>query len=330
MNPGIAQGRTQTIQLPRRGRLMAPIFAGSGPYGGHDPYLNGANPYANGASQAGALGVGGGVGGGGGVFMPGGGVAGLAASYQGAYGDYRDEVAAQDQTLRTGFADRYKRGMAEVDKLGGAAVADTNRIYDEQAGEVKAQLAKAGLLQGGGTVVSDPLMGVARERSTSLARTLDTIAQRRIAVDAQLSGDQLDQIERVTHTPPDMNQLAGLASQAGSGNMEGMQPGNQMPGGYPMPPQDNGFGGPVAPPLYVDQKAANRAASYIKTRQRKAAARAPAAVPPVGGMAPAGWPARQVAALPRPVMPTVPAPNFSSVRTLSTPKRRFATSLVGG
>jgi hypothetical protein len=265
MNTGYMQGTTTTYRLPRGARMLAPQFAGSGPYGAHDPTLAGARGMAAG------YGIGGG-----GSFTPGADVNALAGSYGIAQENARNANADLEGELKTGYADRYKRNMAVVDSMSNQAVTDVNRAYDEEAANTTLQLAKAGILQGGGTAATVPLEGVNRRRTEALTRTADAIAGRRLAVDSALSQDALMQRERVTNAYPDMNQLAGLAGAMGEGNapIPGPPQREQNPGvgqAYQQKDQqqkskDAGDAFTATP---AETKANNRLDSYAESRRKK-------------------------------------------------------------
>lgn len=256
MNTGYMQGTTTTYRLPRGGRLLAPQFAGSGPYGAHDPTMRGARGMAAGYGM------------GGGAFTPGGDVNALAGSYAIGTENARNANAELEGELKTGYADRYKRNMAVVDAMSNQAVTDVNRAYDEESANTTLQLAKAGILQGGGTAATVPLEGVNRRRTEALTRTADAIAGRRLAVDSALSQDALMQRERVTNAYPDMNQLAGLAGAMGEGNapIPG-PPAPQSPQQAP-PPVVAAKGKPQV--TAADYKAMNRKSSLDEIRRKKA------------------------------------------------------------
>lgn len=270
--------KTTTIRLPRGGYLGAPILAGSGPYGAHDPYLRGANPYAGGAGQAGALTGGGGRGG---AYVAGGGAAGLAAQYQAAQNRAADANAALEDELKTGYADRLKRNMDAVGTLSDQSLVDTNRIFDERGNRLRRQF------NGGGsanqsTVMASVLSQNEGARSEALNRARDALTMRRVALDADLSGDALRQREAVTNAYPDYNQLARLSEGMGEANAPTA----------PMPTQQQPVP-PVQPSVDVPRPAmslkdAMRLNSYEATRRKKLDARARMAwsstpTTPVGG-----------------------------------------------
>jgi hypothetical protein len=257
MNTGYMQGTTTTYRLPRGGRMLAPQFAGSGPYGAHDPTLAGARGMAAGYGM-----------GGGGSFTPGADVNALAGSYGIAQENARNANADLEGELKTGYADRYKRNMAVVDSMSNQAVTDVNRAYDEEAANTTLQLAKAGILQGGGTAATVPLEGVNRRRTEALTRTADAVAGRRLAVDSALSQDALMQRERVTNAYPDMNQLAGLAGAMGEGNapIPGPPQQQQPNPGVGQAYQSQGDAFKMTP---AEEKQAKRLDSYDTSRRKK-------------------------------------------------------------
>lgn len=243
---------------------------------------------------------------------------GLGQEYQTAQEKADAANAQQDKELREGFAGRFRRNVDRVETMGQAALGDTNRIYDEREGMIRAELAKAGLLAGGGSAVTGALEGNARERADALARTRDTIASRQIAVDSALAKDQLDQIERVQHIGPDMNQLIGLESQVGSGNTAGMmvpqQP--QMPVAYS--DGTNGFGTPLVQARLrggrtPEEAAANRARAYATMRTRRAMAQP---LPSTVGE----WPS------PAPMMANLPPVAMPTIKPTLKPQRRNLTA----
>lgn len=262
--------RNTTIRLPRGGYLKAPIMAGSGPYGGHDPYLRSANPYANGASQAGALGMGGyAAGGGQGGYVPGGGAAGLAAEYQSAQNRAAAANASLEEELKTGYADRLKRNMGLVGTLSDQSLLDTNKTFDERANGVRRRFG-GGTSVNQSTVLNSQLVQNDSERVAALNRARDALTMRKVGLDADLSGDALMQRERVTNAYPDYGQLARLS--------EGLGEANSPTAPMPTQQQPTQPAAPEQPATYqraLSPKEINRQNSYEASRLRKTWARTP-------------------------------------------------------
>lgn len=248
--------RTTTIQLPRGGFMAAPIFSG---YGGHDPYLNGANPYAGGASQAGALGVGGGGGmpgyggfGGGGY---GGGMS-LGPTYDAGANAAKNANEDRFQTGLKGYRDRYERNLATVKGIGSTVAGDIHRRYDQRAAQLRRQFA-GGQSGNQSTVLAREIAANDRERNDAISRAADVNAGRQIAVDTQLSGDELGFLERKTDSYPDVNQMIDLERGAGAASQQPQYPPGGNDGGYGYGYGDNAQAtttSPTAAPPAINKK----------------------------------------------------------------------------
>jgi hypothetical protein len=166
---------------------------------------------------AGSGGGGGGSGGGGG-----GSGGGMAAANQANESRYRD--------ILDGYQQRYERGLANLIGAGQQESKDINQRYDEQEARINNDLISRGL--GNSTVKANMATGNDRERTADIGRLNERLRQEQLAVDAGLTKDVLDVMERKTDQGPDLALLAQLQRAASmGGGMGGGGGGISMGGG---------------------------------------------------------------------------------------------------
>lgn len=168
---------------------------------------------------------------------------GIGAAYQSAYDQARDENSARYRDILAGMQNRYERNMNALRGAGQQEARDINTNYDRQAAARRQSLIARGL---GDSTVSDTMqMGNERERTDAQGRLQERLRQQQISLDAQLSGDVLNFMERRDDTYPDLNQLMQLAQgmgEAGYGSGGGGGGGWGGGGGYVSPGGGGGGG----------------------------------------------------------------------------------------
>lgn len=218
--PG-AQVINHTTYLPPGGYFAGAQFAGSGPYGGHDPTLSRApgNPYTMGAAASlgvgpgGAFGGGGGFGGGG-SWSPGGSPMGVAASFQNQQA--RANAANEDRysQILSGYAGIEKEQKAITDQMYSSAEADLDEEYENMAKKMAAQFTKNGFGPNQSTAANALLQANARQKLRAKGSLFDQMARTRM-MPLDTRKESLAFMERRNDRGPDMGQLAALMTQAG-------------------------------------------------------------------------------------------------------------------
>ena len=142
-----------------------------------------------------------------------------------AYAMMQQAQAAQDsvrQANESRYADilgqyqsRFDRNMGYVNSLG----ASETQAINSRAAQATAQ-ADQGLIDrglGNTTVRTAAMQGIEGDRSRQLTTLQDLLTKQRIAVDAPMSMDKLNFMERRNDLPPDISQLAQYMQQMGQG-----------------------------------------------------------------------------------------------------------------
>jgi len=117
--------------------------------------------------------------------------------------------------IKKGYEDRYARNMADVAKVGDQQNADIRSAYGNRMAQMNQNLAARGL--SGTTIAPTMAMGNTREMNADLNRSNEGLTQQRVGLDAQLSGDTLQFMERREDTYPDMQQYLALQQGLGRG-----------------------------------------------------------------------------------------------------------------
>jgi hypothetical protein len=166
-------------------------------------------------------------GGGGGGGMGGGGMVGGGADGGMAAANQANEARYQD--ILNGYQQRYERSLAGLEGAGKQEAADINKLYDEQLSSINNDLVSRGMRNS--SLAGNARTGNDRERIADIARLNERLRQEKLAVDAGLSKDTLDVMERKTDLGPDLALLAQLQKAASmGGGMGGVMAGG-MPGG---------------------------------------------------------------------------------------------------
>ena len=190
----------------------------------------------------GPIGGGGGVsaGGGGGGVAAGGGASGGGGTLGGSFQEALDRANANNearyQDILGGYQSRYERNLEDLKGMGAQEERDINDRYRSEEARRRQQLIGRGL--GNSSVVNTMQMGNERERANDQGRLNDRLRQQRLTLDAGLSGDTLQFMERRNDTGPDLRMLAQLSQgvgQAGGGLPFGIGGG----GGYQEPTVTN-------------------------------------------------------------------------------------------
>lgn len=117
------------------------------------------------------------------------GAGGNLASYAARSGAFqRDLRNAGDETL-SGYAQRYQRGMANLEGMGNQARKNINEQFDVNASNIGQSLASRGL--GNTTIRQGMLTGNERERARATGELDESLRAQRLNTDASLSGDIL-------------------------------------------------------------------------------------------------------------------------------------------
>jgi hypothetical protein len=179
-------------------------------------------------------GGGGGAGGGGG-----GSGGGMAAANQANESRYQD--------ILNGYQQRYERGLANLVGAGQQENKDINQRYDEQLASMNNDLVSRGLRNS--TLAGNAQTGNDRERTADIGRLNERLRQEQLAVDAGLTKDTLDVMERRSDVGPDLALLAQLqrAAAMGGGMGGGGGGGISMGGGSAdmVPASSLGFQNPL-------------------------------------------------------------------------------------
>lgn len=206
------------------------------------------------------------------VFNYGNTAAGQAQSmwddYEAAQQEARAANEARYAELKTGYQDRYNRGIANLEGLGQQEIADATASYDRMGSRGQASLVSRGLA---GTTVSGTMRaGNEREKQSAIGRINASVRNQRIGLDAGLSEDKLRMIERREDTYPDINQMQGLAGAygryggaGGSGGYGGYGQYRYPVGGYGATERSQRPGGTIR-----DWKAARRSRRDQRLRKR--------------------------------------------------------------
>ena len=139
---------------------------------------------------------------------------GLWNDYTAKYNQARGDNLARYDEGKQGYTDRYNRGMANLEGLGAQELSDIRQQGEGRKAQIRQNMTNLGL--GGTTVGSSLASGSDRATNADLGRAQERIRQQRIGLDADLSKDKLDFIERRTDAYPDFGSYASLMSQMGS------------------------------------------------------------------------------------------------------------------
>ncbi len=167
---------------------------------------------------------------------------GIMAQYQQAYNAANAANLGRYGDILQGYTDRYDRNMGSLNKMSLQRQSDINENYNSQAANTKQRLTDLGM--SGTTVAPTMAAGVERNRIADQNRLADQVLQQRVGMDAGLSGDRLQFMERRTDELPDLGLYAQLAMQAAAGGIGGGQGGPGGGGGFP----GGGAGAPGAGP----------------------------------------------------------------------------------
>ena len=219
MGPG--QGVGGGIPI-RQGYTQPTVVAGSpmapGPIGGGGGGVS--------AGGGGGVAAGGGASGGGGT---------LGGSFQEALDRANANNEARYQDILGGYQSRYERNLEDLKGMGAQEERDINDRYRSEEARRRQQLIGRGL--GNSSVVNTMQMGNERERANDQGRLNDRLRQQRLTLDAGLSGDTLQFMERRNDTGPDLRMLAQLSQ--GVGQAGGGLPAGIGGGGYQEPTVTN-------------------------------------------------------------------------------------------
>lgn len=137
----------------------------------------------------------------------------LFNQFQTAYDEGKAANLARYKQIKTGYQDRYDRGMKMLDGFGEQMGTDINNRSLQATGKAQQSLMNRGL--GNTTVVDSVNRGIEADRSAEQRRLGEQITGMRMGADAQLAGDKLQFMERRTDTYPSQEFLAQLAMQMG-------------------------------------------------------------------------------------------------------------------
>ena len=115
---------------------------------------------------------------------------------------------ARYQDILNGYQQRYERNLANLQNAGQQEAADINEAYTNQGSRINNDLISRGMRNS--TVAGTMAQGNERERLAAISRLNERLQQQRLAVDAGLSKDTLDVMERKNEAGPDLALLAQL------------------------------------------------------------------------------------------------------------------------
>ena len=130
-------------------------------------------------------------------------IGGTMSAYQRAFDAAKNANEARYQDILSQYAQRYQRGMTNLQGMGDQAIADVNADYQGLSSRTGQSMVDRGLT--GTTIAPSMQAGIERERQGAVGRVNESVRSQRLQTDASLSADKLAFMERRTDAYPDPN-----------------------------------------------------------------------------------------------------------------------------
>lgn len=135
--------------------------------------------------------------------------------YESAYKAAKDANEQRYKSIDSGYTDRFKRIMGNLEGMGLQEAADIRDSAAKEEATNQARLNASGL---GNTSIAASINAASQRRQNAdLGRLNERLRAQQAGMDAQLSGDQLQFQERREDVYPDMGLFANLAQMMGQG-----------------------------------------------------------------------------------------------------------------